>query len=570
MASPTTTLPLIGPFTATPNNPQPLAAFTGEAEDTGYVRVSLLNQQHPEYVVRQDAWTDLALLYEGGAELKAHAERLLKKRPREDEEVYAARLDQLTYQNILGTGLGWYSAAMFEVPPEILFDGKHDDDFYDRFLENCDGAGTSYVDFWKKAFQHMLTFSCVWVLTDLKALEHGDPVPVTLEDERRLGLLDPHLAAYTPLNVINWRTDERGELRWVVVRTEVEDQEFLEERQLVTRWFYYDREEYRVYEDRRSPEEDVRIATNDTNRRAKLIRGPAPHALSHVKRVPVRRATLTGGLWVANRAYLQLLDHLNQDNTLKWALFMSNLAMPVIIGDTDASSLTYSETGYLQFPTGTEYKWSEPEGKSFSHSARRVESLREECFRSMHLQAQGRSMRATPAMQSGRSKILEMAPAKQILAGMGDDIVRHMQDVLEDVRDARKTPDVHPDVRGLNFQEDMTTEEVFAVTSLLSLRIPSKTFEKYIHKRVAKAWMADANREELTIVYDEIDAGPTIDEREHEDFAKRVKDAQDQIREAGGKRHGIGAKVAPGDLTDGLPPGRGGSGPKPKKMLKRK
>jgi len=567
--SPAANLPLIGPYTATPGNPQPIAAFTGEADETGYVRVSLLNSQHPEYVVRQDAWTDLSLLYEGGAELKAHGERLLKKRPREDEEVFAARLDHLTYQNILQTGLGWYSAAMFETPPEILFDGAQDDDFFDKFLEDCDGSGTSFVDFWKKAFQYMLTYSCAWVLTDLKALEPDDPVPLTLEDERRLGLLDPHLAVYGPLNVLNWRTDERGELRWAVVRTEVEDQEFLQEKELVTRWYYYDREEYRVYEDRRSPEEDVRIASNDTNRRAKLIRGPLPHSLSHVHRVPIRRVGLTGGLWIANRAYLLLLDHFNQDNTLRWALLMSNMAMPVIIGDGDNSSMTYSEVGYLQFPSGTTYTWSEPEGKSFSHSAKRVESLREECFRSMNLQAQGRSMRATPAMQSGRSKILEMAPAKQILAGMGDDIVRHMQDVLDDVRDARKKPDVHPDVRGLNFQEDMTTEEVFAVTSLLSLQIPSKTFEKFIQKRVAKAWMIDANREELTIVYDEIEAGPTMEERAQREFSKRVKDAQDQIREAGGKRQGIGANVAPGDFGE-LPPGRGGSGPKPKKQSKRK
>jgi hypothetical protein len=151
-----------------------------------------------------------------------------------------------------------------------------------------------------------------------------------------------------------------------------------------------------------------------------------------------------------------------------------------------------------------------------------------------------------------------MAPAKQILAGMGDDLVRHMQDVLDDVRDAMHEPDVHPDVRGLNFQEDMTTEEVFAVTSLMSLRIPSKTFEKYIQKRVAKAWMQDANREELTIVYDEIEEGPTNEEREQEEFDQKVREAQAHIRGAIRPDKGTGAE---------LPPGRGGAGPTPRKKV---
>lgn len=536
----------------------PILTFIGR--EGGYVEppvepdkdeqpVNLLDLKHPEYEARYEAWLDLSLLYEGGAALKARCERLLKKRPREDEEVYAARMDRFTYQNILGTGLGWYGAAMFDTAPEIFFNGGSGSEAYTRFLQNCDGIGTTYVDFFKRVFQVLLTYGAGWVLTDLRTLGPDEPPPASLEEERQRGLLDPHLVCYSPLNVINWQMDEMGKLEWAVVKTEVQRQEFLKKPEIVTTFYYFDRENYRVYEDRRSPEEQIRVATDDTGRVAKLIRS-GKHALASVKRLPLRRITLSEGLWLANRAYLLLVDHLNQDNTLAWSLFMSNLAIPIVIGDVDPSSMTYSETGYLQFPSGTQYQWSEPEGKSFVQSAKRVESLREECFRSMNLQAQGRSMRATPAMQSGRSKILEMAPAKQILAGMGDDLRRHMQDVLIDVRDARREPDVEPDVRGFTFQEDMTTEEVFAVNSLLQMRIPSKTFEKYVYKKVAKAWMIDANRKDLAKVYDEIDAGPTLEERERADLQNRVKLARDGMRSALSNRGG-----------PELPPGRGGEGP---------
>jgi hypothetical protein len=509
--------------------------------------VFLLDQKNPEFEARYETWLDLSLLYEGGAALKSRCERLLKKRPREDEEVYAARMDRFTYQNILGTGLGWYGAAMFNQMPEIFFNGEEGSPEYSKFLGNCDSLGTTYVDFFKRAFQVLLTYGTAWVLTDLRALSPEEPEPMSLEDERQRGLLDPHVSLYSPLNVINWQTDELGKLKWAMVKTEVQQQEFLMKPEIVSTFYYYDRENYRVYEDRRSPEEQIRVATDDTGRIAKLLR-EGKHALSHIGRLPIRQVTFSEGLWLANRAYLQLVDHLNQDNTLAWSLFMSNLAIPIIIGDVDANQQTYSETGYLQFPAGTEYRWSEPEGKSFLHSAKRVESLREECYRSMNLQAQGRSMRATPAMQSGRSKLLDMAPAKEVLGSMGDALRRHMQDVLVDVKDARREPEVEPDVRGFTFQEDMTTEEMFAATSVLNLKIPSRKFEKSIMKKVAKSWLIDANREELAEVYAEIEAGPTMEEREQKDMKDRVRFAKDSMSASLANR-------------SNLPPGRGGSGP---------
>lgn len=536
-----------------PTEPAPAPGLEGKKK----VSVALLDHKHPEYEARKEAWMDLGLLYEGGAALKAQAQRLLKKRPREDEDLYAARLDRFTYQNILGTGLGWYGAAMFDTMPEIFFLGGERNKFYSEFLEDCDGIGTSYIDFWKKVFQFLLTYGAAWVLTDLKVLGEGEDPPKTMEEEKIRGLKDPHLICYTPLNVINWRVDERGELMWAVVKTELEQQEFLAKREIVSTWYYYDKENFKVYEDRRNPEEKTATLDRADGRYAELIR-EGKHSLSESHRLPLRKVTLTEGLWLANRAYLLLVDHLNQENTLAWSLFMSNLAIPIIIGDVDSSNMTMSEAGFMQFPQGTEYQWSEPEGKSFAHSMKRIESLREESFRSMNLQAQGRSMRATPAMQSGKSKQLEMSPAKQVLAGMGDDVRRHMQDVLSDVRDARREPAVHPDVRGFTFKEDMTTEEVFAVNSVLSIRIPSEKFEKYLYKRVAKAWMEDATREELENVYKEIDAGPTMDERIEEEFEQRLKMVKANVKGALTSGKGVGAS---GPMQ---PPGRGGAGPSPR------
>lgn len=512
-------------------------------EDTSDVSVMLLDRKHKEYVARFDAWLDLGLLYEGGSALKSACSRVLKKRPREDEEVYSARMDRFTYQNILATALGWYGAAMFGIEPEIFFNGQAGSGYYSDFLANCDGTGTSFIDFFKTCFQTMLTYGCSWILTDLRALETGEAPPVTMAEEQQRGLLDPHVVCYPPMNVINWQCDPLGNFLWAVVRTEEISQQFLGKELIVTNWYYYDQTSYKVYQWTRSPEEEISIGSQDNGAKAKLIKS-GTHSLASVKRVPIRKLSLYNGLWLANRAYLLLIDHLNQDNTLAWSLFMSNLAIPVVIGDADPNQQTSSETGYLQFPTGTTYSWSEPEGKSFDQSAKRVDSLREEAFRSMNLQSQGRSMHATPAMQSGVSKTVEMMPARQVLSGMGDSLRMSMQAVLVDVRDAHKDPDTNPDVRGFMFQEDMSTEEVFAVTSLLSMRIPSKTFEKYVQKRVAKSWMQDANRVELAKVYQEIEAGPTMEEQQMTDMKNKVA---------------LASSTAASSLK--MPPGRGGDGP---------
>lgn len=525
--------------------------------------VKMLDQKHPVYAANYDAWLDLSILYEGGVAMKKHASRMLKMRPREDTDVFAARVERFTYQNILGTALGWYISSMFEETPQFFFNNKAGQNidsknkigkFYSEFLGNCDGSGTLFTDFFKRVLSSMLTYGSAWVLTDLKALGEDEQKPSTLEEERSRGLLDPHVVAYSPMDVINWECDAEGCLEWVVVKVSKQENGFLKKPTIVDTWYYYDREKYYVYRDRREITAAAAMSGLE-NRMAEFI-SSGNHALFHKKRVPVRRIHLSENLWLANRAYLILIDHLNQDNTLAWALFMSNLAIPVIIGDIDTSNMTQSESGYLQFPSGTSYQWSEPDGKSFQHAANRLDSLREEAFRCMYLQSQGRSMHATPAMQSGRSKQLEMAPATDMKTGMGGDVRAAMQNVLIDVVDARHDNEsVVPDVRGFIFEDDMTTEEVFAVTSLLSLRIPSKRFEKYIYKKVAHAWMPDANREEQEAIDKEIDEGPTMEDREKKEQQERIEMAKAGMASA--------VKKASGGPTQ--PPGRGGAGPSPNK-----
>lgn len=534
-----------------------------KAESRGSAPVKVLDQKHPEYVLKVEAWQDLMLLKESGVAIGKKCERLLKKRPREDPEVYNGRMERFTHQPILGTALGWYEAAMYKEAPQFFFyrdntvnaepkelDGPESKYYKDTFLSNCDGNMTQFVDFSKRAFADLLTYGVAHILTDLPTRAPGDET-LTLQQELDKGYRDPFLVCYTPMEVINWRTDRTGAYEWVVIKTSKLDQQFLSKPQEVDTWYYFDREVFKVYEDRRDAGA-VSIPTDSSTRTAQLV-SDGNHALSHVKRVPLRSFFLSNHLWLANRGYLLLKDHLNQDNSLAWALFMSNLAIPIIIGDVDTTNMVEAETGYLQFPAGTEYRWSEPDGKSFAISMDRLENLREEAFRCLYLQSQGMSMRATPQQQSGKSKLVSMVPTHEVLSGMAKDLRQRLQELLSDVVDARRDGGVRPDVRGFDYDDDMTTEEVFAVSSLLAIRIPSESFERWVYKKVVKAWARDVNQASLEKMYKEIEAGPTMDDRLQDDLKMRMNLA----------RAGMSKAVSGKMGSVPMPPGQGGSGPQP-------
>lgn len=533
--------------------PQPGTVEVGAELGAPEVRAGLLDIRNQQYDARYEAWVNLSLLYEGGDALKARAERVLKKRPREDEEIFACRLDQFTYHNILKPAIGFYGAGLFEKPVELFFTGEKElPDFYKQFLENCDTRGTSYPGFWSARLQEMLLYGFTWTMVDTPPLPPGVTLK-TRADDKAYGQMSPHLFGYSPLSVINWQMDDNGQLEFVVLKIRQERQQVLQPKRSVDAWYVYDRHNFYVYEYTvpQGQETVTRYSgTEDGGRIAKLVR-QGRHPLAHIGRVPFRYHAFDDCNWLANNVYLQVLDHLNQDNTLKWALFMSNLAVPVVIGDVDMNNQSMNENGFYLFPAGTEYKWTEPEGKSFIHSAKRIENLREEIYRTLHLHAQGRGMKATPAMQSGRSKQLDYLPAKQIMTKLGADLRRCMQLTLQDVIDVR-SESYRSDIRGFVFEDGMTTEEVFAASSTLSMKIPSRKFEKGMQKKIVRAWMPDASKEELEEMYIEVETGPTMEEIAKQELKDKVQ------------AQGIAGSLKQGSALP-KPPGRGGDGPSLKK-----
>lgn len=525
--------------------PRGLAPLSLDGLATTVTRKAI-DAKQPEWAARQDLWFNAYVLYEGGQLICENRERFLKQRPREDNTVYRYRLDHFCYENNLGTGLGWHEAEMFRNPPAITSkvagangeptDAKltpEQDDFYARFQKDCDRHGTGLVDKYRQVFRDLLLYQHSWVLTDMPAQDAQAPVQ-SLADQKSKRLLDPHISVVSPCDVINWDCDEYGNVVWAVIYSKTQQRSFIGTPVTVERWYYYDRQTYRVYEAQTEGDADAAVLDAD-KQPVKLVRA-GYHPLAKENRVPLQRICVPAGWWLANRTYLACMEHLNLSNALKWSLFMAAMAVPVVFTDDDVTGLTQSEAGFLKFSAESKYQFAEPQGNCWDAMAKRVEVLKEEIYRSLYLIAQSRSNKATAAAQSGVSKEQDMKPSHDVLNGLGDILRNAMQATLQNVAAARAliVPGMESDnrllfdVQGFQFDESISTDDVDKLTGLHGLAVPSATFEKELDKQIVQRALPDMNPETKEAIFAEIDAAPTREQKaaaEKEAEAQRMRDS---------------------------------------------
>jgi hypothetical protein len=487
----------------------------------------LLNALHPEYEERCQSYDDFATLYEGGRSIKDKVGQFLRKRPKELSDVYIVRQINFSYMGLLGNIIGWYRSALFNADPQIVKkvagkDGAGADKipgdaaaFCELFEKDCDGAGTTFTGFWPAVLESLLMFCGAYVLVDLPAPRGDEPAPVSLAQQQRAGLLNPNLVFYEPRQVINWETDSRGNLEWVVIYVRDREQDFLGAPKVIDYWYYFDRQECALYQ--REVKADERTAPDQAI--ATLVEGyPRPHAMAGMNQVPVRHVKVAKGLWLANRVSLPLMNHLNLENSLDFGLFQSNLAQLVIedgpngtyeSGSVAGGPPTASEVGYHHLPNGGKMYYLEPAGGSYATTQMRLDTIEERIYKACYLQDQARTNRSTPTAQSGISKTMDKAPSRDVMCALGDLLRMTMQSVYTDVLAVRGFADVVPDVRGLDFSDKAGAEDLDLLDKSTVIQVNSETYEREIAKKNVRLSLPDMNPETLKVIDDEIDANPT-------------------------------------------------------------
>ena len=277
------------------------------------------------------------------------------RRQKEPLDVYQERLTRVFYENYLGSIVDWYTATLFRREPVIDLTGPTNEagSSSRKLVENCDLRGTTLTQFFKQQLTEALVCGKSYVVVDFPCTGEKR---WTRADEDASGRSRAYLVGYTAEELINWSYDDAGELEWVVIRTSWLKQDSVRTLgwKRETRWIYYDREQFEIYERR---EGEVRTTVGAGGRGGAWVRGRS-------SRVPVFELRIPEGLWLTNKMALLQLEHFNKSNALAWALTMGLFAMPVVYSDREWSQMV-GESYYIQLGPEDRFGWTEPRGRCF-------------------------------------------------------------------------------------------------------------------------------------------------------------------------------------------------------------
>lgn len=453
--------------------------------------IEALERQHPEYAARREMWERYRDFYAGGEQFRHSAHNYLVKRQKEPAEVYFERVARAYYENYIGSIIDWYAATLFRTEPQILFAGPASgyaaaDRFYDELMEDCDRAGTDFVEFFRQVFIAAQIYGHSYVLVDFPRI---DSPAMSRAEEDALGKSRAYLVHYTPLEVRNWRLDEAGNFEWVVIKTTERYQPSFESAREVFRenWIYFDRREYRVYRNEREAEKPARPGTE-----VPLVASGA-HALAASERVPLVPVRLSAGLWLSNKATMLQQEHFNKSNALSWALHMGLFAMPVIYSEREWHQIV-GESYYIQLGPEDRFGWTEPEGKVYRIAQDDLERLKDEIYRVCYLIVQAAGQEARHLGQSGVSKERDYSVTQEVLRAYGDILKGAMKETLRVIVLARQD-DLSLDVKGLDrFDIRDLSVELDDAARLNQLVTHSPTFKRELETRLALRFLDDSEQ----------------------------------------------------------------------------
>lgn len=525
--------------------------------------VETLNRRHPDWAKFAAAWELLHLLQVDGIELRNAAQSFLRKRPKELPDVYSERLAAFHSQPIFGPVTGWYKAKLFQREPGI--DRKSGENgYWDAFLENADRGGTSMLDWARSIWTDWAVYGVHYSLVDKPKV--GDDVAIeSRADEKALGLDSSYLVRFDPRQVINWSNDDAGNLKWITIKVTIQEQDGpLDDVKRFDQWYVFDRQNYSVYRaewqnqaSQQVPQVDGAIGvigdvlTGPGDDSEVTLVATGKHVLAAKNQVPVRRLYIEEDLWLGNRAFTLLCEFLNQTNVFAWGLKMACLPMPVICSQDDIGAVTISEVGYLHLKDPqSKIEWLEPEGKSFATMEKRLDSIREECYRTFYLQAQARTANATAQGASGVSKQIDMAPANDVLNEYGARLSNAITLLCGDIADSRNET-VEIEVTGFRFEGKPTLSDIEIAQELQATGIGnySPTAEKESIKNVIISAFDDKSQELKETMLAEVDAAPTSEERAQQAADQQAQLFQQSLNKASSKSD---AKQDTADLSDAL------------------
>ena len=546
-----------------------------------------LNKKHPDYEKWYYRWDDYRLMYKGGEEFMTAAgmparitrvsttggaagmtasaqlipgsqtripRRFLWQLEGEPNASYLSRLERAFYIGYVGPIIDYFvhylysqKAVVRPAPAQGESEAPELPDWFVPFERDCTGGNKALFDFFRDQFKELLiTKRCGWLIGS-----PADTSGMSQSEAESLGVDGVVLESYQADEILDWETDDSGELVFVVVRKFVNKRQFPRDRQRYEVIKYADRNWVATWE-----AHEVEQSGQTSGERDVTFIGAKKHSAGCV---PFVMPEIPDGLWVGNKLGGCQLDLFNQLNVLSRSELLSCFIQPILYSNDDnASSRVFGEGNILKLRVGDKtqeaekFEWSSANIDPLRFLAERLRDKLQECYRIVHqmsLAIDGDS--ATAVARSGLSKIEERRATEIILVGFGgyarDMVIRTLNIISKLLGDDNTWMCIGYD----NFQVSSLEEELQTAALIQTLNIKSRTLNEELDKKMARRILDHADEGTLANVDDEIKQG--YDDQEAAADAKQ--DALTQMA-----MQGAGGAVAPASVTptqpaaNGMPP----------------
>lgn len=440
--------------------------------------IGTLEGQHPIYSANKTMWREITELYTGGSLLENNKQHYLTQRPGESDDLYKLRIAKFSYNNLLAKGLNTLSNQLSTGQLSV---GNATSEFWTKFRENIDIAGTSEKEFTNNIFREILLYGRVFVHVDKTV---SDIIPRTKQEEKELGLR-PYLTTYSAPQVYDWDED-KGKLTFLKVRQEVRHREtpfsspvtkiiwsYITEDMVAKYQTYVDRDEFGAYKSFVDPYGNP---IRDFNDEATL----EPEIIEHgYGECPVKMLALSSEMWLSSLVIHKLKEALQLENFIFDAIsigcHLQRTYKPYVNPDANKGAfIEVCDDDALMLGNATvirvdDYRIVEMEGSAVRVAMERLKTIQQEIL--VVITSKTINYDQTNYIASGNSKRIDFVEQAASLVNFGTLLREFYQDLINlIVRSNSNIVDTKPYVHGYtSFELDNVADLLLLGQSLITV-----------------------------------------------------------------------------------------------------
>lgn len=397
--------------------------------------LKVLEQQHPEYSAIAPTLRKIDDLTAGGHQIESRKGAYLKKRPGEESDLYALRLEKFTYTNVLGAAIAQQSSKL--ASGILNVSGLDAADWWAAWREHNDGGDRSEKRLIADLFRLGLKYQRVFCHAEKP---RTSVQPRSRAEEEQLGL-NAYLCLYSALEVIDWGKPSTA-YEWIKVRQLCPESSPFATAKLRATWTFIDGEAIAKYSAYVKLGKDGAIAAIFSEAGEEIPTDETTaieltDLVSHgAGRLPVSVLEIPDDLWLTNQAYLLALEHLNLENSRYDAAMLTYIQRtwrPVQSPDGDLDN-TFVDSEALK--TGNQYvlkadgfSFNEAKGDAIATVGALLQEIRDTIQDLIGLARASATKGAIT--QSGVSKKMDFVIQQTMLVAFGALVCDAYQDSLQ-------------------------------------------------------------------------------------------------------------------------------------------